>query len=338
MKQRLFQASVGLFNKIWYQRNHPLAWLLSPLSWIYNGIVCLRRQYLLRFVQKKTFGVPVVVVGNITVGGVGKTPLVIAIAEHLRARGIYVGVVSRGYGAQRKSFPHEVNVDKDTAKETGDEPLLIAKRTLCPVVISPNRTDAVQYMLNKYPLCQMIISDDGLQHYSLARQLEIVVIDGIRGLGNGKCLPAGPLREKKTRLANCDLLVVNEGSWEGAFDMQLLPHSIIQIASGKKINLSELPKVLAAVAGIGHPDRFFNTLNGLGLVFNQYSFPDHHDFKRADLNVKEKAVIMTEKDAIKCRSFAEETWYYLSVEANVSDAFWDAMDFHLQREVNNENR
>ena len=313
-------------EKIWYSK-HPLRWFLWPFSLIYKGIISLRRTYLLRFSQQQ-FPVPLIVIGNLTVGGVGKTPLVIAIAQQLQAKGLSVGIVSRGYGAKTRQFPHEVSLS-DSAVQVGDEPLLIARKTGCPVVIAPKRAQAVQYLLDKHQ-SQIVLSDDGLQHYAMGRAIEIVVIDGQRQLGNGLCLPAGPLREGRQRLETSDLIVVNGGSWPGAYPMNLEAGQFTHLLSGQKISAEFLQTPVAAVAAIGHPQRFFTTLEDTGLAFKKYPFPDHHSFELNELQFAEKIVIMTEKDAVKCQSFAADSWYYLPVEARLADSFWQALWEHEQ--------
>ena len=317
---------LSLVDRIWYGR-HPLRWLLFPFACVFSAMTALRRIYLQRFCQHH-FSIPIIVVGNITVGGVGKTPLVIALAKQLQARGLRVGIVSRGYRAKVRSFPFEVSQDANAAL-VGDEPLLLAKKTGSPVVIAPKRAKAVQYLIDKYQ-SQIIISDDGLQHYSMGRAIEIVVIDGIRGLGNGLCLPAGPLRESEHRLQQADFLVVNGGKWSNAYRMDLQPGELTQLTSGKTLTLSELHDPVAAVAAIGHPARFFATLRAMGVAFKAYPFADHHSFTPKELGVKEKIVVMTEKDAVKCQSFATDAMYFLPVQAMVDDKFWDALWSHKQ--------
>lgn len=313
-------------DKLWYGQ-HPLSWALRPVSWLYQGVVSIRRAWLSRFCQRQ-FSVPVIVVGNLTVGGVGKTPLVIALVKAFQEKGLRTGVVSRGYGASTRTFPHDVVLD-DTAEQVGDEPLLIARTCECPVVIAPDRADAVQYLLEKYQ-SQIIISDDGLQHYKMGRAIEIVVIDGQRFFGNNLCLPAGPLRESVNRLTNVDFLVVNGGQWPGAYSMTLIPGQLRQLYSGKNVTADNLPTPVAAVAAIGNPGRFFTTLSDLGITFYPYAFPDHYHFHPEDLILKEKSVVMTEKDAIKCQSFASENWFVLPVEAKLGDSFWQALWAHEQ--------
>lgn len=313
-------------ESLWYGQ-HPLRWILWPLSWFYQGVVSLRRSYLKAF-REQQFPVPIIVVGNLTVGGVGKTPLVIALVKEFQQKGLRVGVVSRGYKATIKKFPHEVGRN-DKAEHVGDEPLLIARKCACPVVIAPKRTDAVRYLIEKCQI-QIIISDDGLQHYAMGRAIEIIVIDGIRGFGNNMCLPAGPLRERRHRLKNADILVVNSGEWPNAHPMTLFPGQITQLVSGKTIAQACLPNPIAAVAAIGHPERFFSTLSDLGMVFHPYAFPDHYRFTANAMNFVENSVVMTEKDAVKCQSFAAGCWYFLPVEAQLSDSFWSVLWSHEQ--------
>lgn len=315
-----------VLDKLWYGK-HPLRWVLWPFSLVYRLITDFRRIYLSGFRQQH-FPIPVIVVGNLTIGGVGKTPLVIALAKQFQDKGLRVGIVSRGYGASCSVFPHEVSLE-DLASEVGDEPLLIAQKSGCPVVIAPKRVQAVQYLLAKHH-SQIIISDDGLQHYAMGRSIEIVVIDGLRRLGNGLCLPAGPLRESARRLDQSDLIVVNEGESTGFYSMEMQPGNLIHLATGREVSLSALPTPVAAVAAIGHPQRFFTSLQNLGIAIIKYPFPDHYHFRSSDLLFNEKTVIMTEKDAVKCRAFAKDSWYFLPVEAKLSDAFWQALWTHKQ--------
>lgn len=316
----------AMIDKLWYGRN-PLRWFLLPSAVLYCLFAALRRIYLQVFQQQK-FSVPIIVVGNITVGGVGKTPLVIALAKQCLSRGLRVGIVSRGYGASITMFPYEV-CPNDQAALVGDEPLLLAKNVQCPVVIAPKRGQAVQYLIDNYQ-CQVIISDDGLQHYAMARAIEIVVIDGLRGLGNGLCLPAGPLRERRGRLKQVDFLLVNGGNWPDAYRMDLLPGALTQLTTGQRVLPQELETPVAAIAAIGHPHRFFVSLQKLGIAYKPYPFADHHRFQPNELTLSEKVVVMTEKDAVKCQPFARDDMYYLPVEAKVDDKFWDALWSHKQ--------
>ncbi len=316
----------SFLDKLWYGK-HPLQWVLRPLSWGYSAVVSARRYFLQRFNQINC-PVPLIVVGNITVGGVGKTPLVIELARRIQQKGLRVGIVSRGYGAAMNYFPYEVQLD-DSALKVGDEPLLLAQKTKCPVVIAPKRTHAVRYLLEKYQ-SQIIISDDGLQHYRMGRAIEIAVVDGTRGLGNGLCLPAGPLRESAARLEQVDFLVVNEGQWNNAYSMVLKPGKIKKLSTDEEIDPNTLNGKWEAIAAIGNPQRFYSTLLQLGIEFDTCSYPDHYQFKADDLNYSKSLIIMTEKDAVKCRSFSSDTMHYLPVDAVLDDAFWDALWLHQQ--------
>ena len=325
-----------LLEQIWY-KNSPLYWVLVPFSWIYQGIAVLRRAILARFFQQR-FAVPVIVVGNITVGGVGKTPLVIELANTLVKRGLQVGVVSRGYGAAVRAFPYPVDKECQAAL-VGDEPLLIAKRTSCPVIIDPKRVRAIHYLLKQHE-CDVIISDDGLQHYAMGRAIEIVVIDGQRGFGNGWCLPAGPLRESPKRITQSDFIVINGeeskpklvASLPKKYAMHLQTGFLINLVTDQPYPIESIHSPVAAVAAIGDPDRFFRRLRALGLVVHEHPFPDHYFFKREDLHFTEEIVLMTEKDAVKCQGFARENWYYLPVEARLPDEFWRSLYAHPQLE------
>jgi len=312
-------------NALWYGR-HPLRWALYPLSLVYCMVVALRRAYLI-YLKQEHAPVPLIVVGNLTVGGVGKTPLVIAIAEHFTKRGLRVGIVSRGYGAKIKKYPHEVRLD-NTAREVGDEPLLLAKKTRVPVVIAPKRMDAVNYLVKQHQV-ELIISDDGLQHYKMGRSIEIAVIDGKRGLGNRLCLPAGPLRERPKRLRHTDFIVVNGEDWPGTYRFDLTPGAVMHLKSGNKAPLDwHKAGHVAAVAGIGHPERFFDTLRELDITHKPYVFPDHHRFVAADLDMPERVCVMTEKDAVKCHAFADESMHVLPVQVSINHEFWNRLETH----------
>lgn len=303
----------------WWYKKHWMRWCLYPLAGLFQWISWIRRYSLERWYQT-TFSVPIVVVGNITVGGVGKTPLVIAIAKQAIQRGLCVGIVSRGYGASISLFPHEISSD-DSAALVGDEPLLMAQKTRCPVVIAPKRVEAVQYLLNKYSP-DLIISDDGLQHYALGRAVELVVVDGLRGFGNGLCLPAGPLREPVSRLNQTDFVVVNGANWPQAERMDLLPGAFQSLVTGQTLMIEQQNTPVAAVAGIGNPQRFFSTLQNLGIAYTPYPFDDHHPYCANDLIFPEKIMVMTEKDGVKCKPYAQDTMFVLPVEAELSATFW----------------
>ena len=316
---------MSMMNQLWYKKT-SLSLLLLPASFIYAVIAWLRRIYLQKLKQAH-FSVPIIVVGNLTLGGAGKTPLVIALAKAFEKRGLKVGIVSRGYGA-RGHFPREVTLG-DKPADVGDEPLLIFKKTGCPVVVAPKRVQAVRYLiLHHQP--QVILSDDGLQHYAMGRAIEIAVIDGVRGLGNGLMFPAGPLRERANRLKSVDFIVANSGEWKDAYRMNLIASDITALVSGKVVMPKDLITPVAAVAAIGHPERFYKTLDDLGLKYNAYAFADHYAFTPEDLIFKEKTIVMTEKDAVKCIGFATDNMFVLPVTAELDESFWHALWSHKQ--------
>ena len=268
--------------------------------------------------------VPVVVVGNITVGGSGKTPLVLWLAESLRRLGFQPGIISRGYGG-KICAQMEVMSDSDPFM-AGDEPVLLARRSGCPVWVGRNRTEAARALLKAHPACNLILSDDGLQHYRLFRNVEIAVVDGERRFGNGCLLPAGPLREPVARLAAVDAVVVNGGSGEipkctkAGFTMRLAGAEFYNLADPTQRTKPQdfVDQVLHAVAGIGNPTRFFEHLRSLGLAITEHPFPDHHAFQPQELDFP-GVVLMTEKDGVKCARFAKVNYWVLAVEAEVEE-------------------
>jgi len=306
----------------WY-RLSPLHLLLFPLSLIFRSLAALRRLlYRIGLLASVKLPVPVVVVGNISVGGTGKTPLTLWLAEQLVNEGWHPGIVSRGYtrtSSQQKT-PHEVSFD-DAADKVGDEPLLMAQRGLCPVWISRDRPAAALALLQANPECDIILSDDGLQHYRLQRDAEIVVVDGARRFGNGLLLPAGPLREPVSRLRKVDAIVINGGqARNGEFAMSLngsLFYNLLNPGTVLPAN-AFAGQHLHALAGIGHPKRFFAHLERLGLVAQHHAFPDHHHYSATDIAFEDAdAIFMTEKDAVKCAAFATEKCWVLRVDAQV---------------------
>ena len=318
----------------WYA-GHPALGLLRPLEWLYRTVVQRKRR---RFQAGEgaiyRAPVPVVIVGNITVGGTGKTPLILWLIEHCRSRGLRVGVVSRGYGAQPPQLPWRVRADQ-AASLAGDEPLLIVQRSGVPLMIDPDRSRAVAALLAEEPL-DLILSDDGLQHYRLARDLELVLIDAARGLGNRRCLPAGPLREPVERLQSVDAVLYNGAGEDAAegYGFSLRPQALVNLRSGERRPLSHFPpgQALHAVAGIGNPQRFFTTLERLHWRPVTHAFADHARFDAELLSFSPALpLLMTEKDAVKCRAFAAEDWWYLAVDAEPSAAFVAWFDGQLQR-------
>lgn len=316
----------------WYE-GHPALALLRPLECLYRRVVNAKRA---RFLAGEgtiyKAAVPVVVVGNITVGGTGKTPLILWLIEHCRGRGLKVGVVSRGYGAKPPVLPWRVRAGQSAA-EAGDEPLLIVQRTGVPLVIDPDRGRAVQALLDAEPL-DLILSDDGMQHYRLARDLELVLIDAARGLGNRRCLPAGPLREPVERLQSVDALLYNgaQADREDGFAFTLKPSALVNLRTGQRVGVAHFPpgQAMHAVAGIGNPQRFFKTLEGLDWRPVAHAFADHAVFDAQALSFAPALpLVMTEKDAVKCRPFAAEDWWYLAVDAQPSTAFVSWFDERL---------
>ncbi|MFL9812289.1 tetraacyldisaccharide 4'-kinase [Stutzerimonas sp. VN223-3] len=321
-------------QRAWYE-GHPALALLAPLEMLYRRVVNARRsKFVSGNVDSYRAPVPVVVVGNITVGGTGKTPLILWLIEHCRQRGLKVGVVSRGYGATPPSYPWRV-LPEHSAAETGDEPLLIARRTGVPMMIDPDRGRAVRELLKSESL-DLILSDDGLQHYRLARDLELVLIDAARGLGNGRCLPAGPLREPVDRLRSVDAVLFNGAFADSAsgYSFALQPSRLIELVSGQDWPLDHFPpgQQLHAVAGIGNPQRFFTTLEALHWRPIPHPFADHARYSPEQLSFSPALpLVMTEKDAVKCRAFALPGWCYLQVQAEPSAAFVTWFDAQLDR-------
>ncbi len=306
----------------WYGVS-PNRWLL-PLEALFRQAVELRRRaYREGNKPSERLRVPVVVVGNLTVGGTGKTPLTIWLAAFLKSRGFRPGIVSRGYGGAAGSEPLAVDAASDP-RRAGDEPVLIARRTGCPVSVFPKRAEAAKALLANTD-CDIVIADDGLQHYALARDLEIAVVDGARRFGNGHCLPAGPLREPPERLRSVDMVVysgvdVAEDGYpmalEGGEAVNLLDESLRRPLS------AFANQALYALAGIGNPARFFGHLRKFGLDFDGREFPDHHLYSRQDLAFASGAnLLMTETAAVKCRDFAGPAHWYVPVEARMPPAF-----------------
>lgn len=314
-----------------WQTRGPLALLLLPVAALFAAVAAARRYaYRCKLLRTEQAGVPVIVIGNITAGGTGKTPLVLWLAQFLAARGKRPGIISRGYGTTRTD-PRAVPVNGNAA-DYGDEPCLLAQRAACPVWVGTDRAATARALRAAHPEVDVIISDDGLQHYRLARDIEIAVIDGTRGLGNGWPLPAGPLREPASRLATVDAVVVNGGDATGAF-----PHSLAMQLEGDTLrNLRDPQQTVAAahfrgrqvyaIAGIGNPSRFFAQLQCLGLDCVTRAFPDHHAYTAQDLRFAgDHHVVMTEKDAVKCAAFATTRHWALVVNAVPDESLGDTI-------------
>ena len=315
-----------------------LSALLAPLGWLYCAVAALRGlAYRRGWLASESAGVPVVVVGNLTVGGTGKTPLVLWLVAHLQECGLRPGVAMRGYRGSGDVAPRLVQPDGDPLA-FGDEPVLLAGRAGCPVMVGRDRVAAARLLAREHG-CDIVVTDDGLQHYRLRRDCEILVVDGMRGLGNGRCLPAGPLREPAGRAGRADLVIVNAGDGAGdsaistvgsaAMRMTLVPGDAVNLYhAGVSRSLDEFRgEPITAVAGIGNPDRFFAMLRNLGLDAGTRAFPDHHGYTASDLaGLPDGPVLMTEKDAVKCRAWAGPEHWYVPVRARPDAAFVAAFE------------
>src|SRR5690554_3487823 len=323
----------------WYQpKLVPGLWPLAPLSILFTFVAGVRRAlFWLRLKKRFVASVPVIVVGNVTVGGTGKTPTVLALIEHFKQQGLRPGVVSRGYGAEGP-FPALVSADSSVAA-VGDEPSLIAALSGVPVAVSPVRADAVKLLLERSDV-NLIIADDGLQHYALGRDIELALVDQERGFGNGWRLPAGPLRESVRRLRNVDFVLLNGDRHDAAHGavahlperitpvaMQLIPLGWRRVADNAEIEVPD-GETAIVIAGIGHPERFFNTVKASGIAIAETRvYADHYAYKAADFYdiSNQYPVLMTEKDAVKVREFARPHWYYLKVGMQFQEGFLDQL-------------
>ena len=328
--------------------SYPVAWtrvtwltlLLVPLSWLFGAAAALRRGlYNMGILHSEHLPLPVIVVGNISVGGTGKTPLVIWLVAKLRAAGYRPGIISRGYGGTNQT-PRAVHANSDAA-QCGDEPVLLARRSNSPVWIGKDRVAAARALLAANPDCDIIISDDGLQHYRLARDFEIAVVDGARGLGNGWLLPAGPLREPPSRLSDVGAVVLRGpvmqpvASAPAPFVMTLETAGLRNLRNAnRRVDTSHFQGLrVHAMAGIGNPQQFFDTLTRLGIAHTAHAFADHHAFVASDLAFSDcDAVVMTEKDAVKCEHYAADHHWVLQVDARVDDALLHRLLERIKRE------
>ena len=306
-------------QRVWF-KGAGGGWVLAPLTWMYALVSSVRRvAYQSGLRASIRVSCPVIIVGNLSVGGTGKTPLTIALAQGLTRRGMRVGIISRGYGGTSRG-PERVKTDTSPFV-VGDEAVVMARRTLCPVVVARERVAAARHLARDV---DVLTSDDGLQHLRLARDFEIVVIDGARRFGNGKLLPQGPLREPVSRLASVDALVVHGTGAAGAgeIEMQLSVDRLVALQTGAQLPVTALQgKRVHAVAGIGCPERFFDSLRSLGMDVIEHPLRDHVRLRATDLHFGDDLpVVMTEKDAVKCGSFAGQNQYFLSVSASLDAA------------------
>ena len=331
-------------ENIWYNEGKG-KWFLLPFTLLYCLLNVVQYWKLTR--GRSKIDIPVIIVGNISIGGTGKTPAVIYLIKLLKKAGYKPAVITRGYGGKPTKWPQLVTAQSNT-RHVGDEAVLIAKRANVPVIAGPERMVDINYLRSRYD-CDVIISDDGLQHYCLDRDIEIVLIDAQRQLGNGWCLPAGPLRENARRLKKVDFVLYNDGfekansqksvfsqqyQLPSLFSMQLSGNTIHSLFFNDKVqNLEDLKgEPVHAVTGIGNPERFYRTLEKWGLELTKHSFPDHHNFKPINLEFyDDKLIIMTEKDAVKCHEFAHKNCWFLPVEAQMEDKFDDLLLNKLKR-------
>ena len=327
-------------EKGWYEG----AWwsyLLLPASWLFVLISTIRRGILRSRAEKVRLEAPVVVIGNLSVGGTGKTPVILALIDALREAGVRPGVVSRGYRAEKGEYPIQVG-ERHTALQVGDEPLLIYRQSRCPVVVDPDRCRACHYLLGHNDV-DVILSDDGLQHYAMPRDIEVVVVDGERLFGNGMRLPAGPLREPVSRLHSVDAILVNNGARQHqtsdrvlalasatpVFNAHLQVRTLCNLKTGEQRPFTGAPFKMGdrvqAVAGIGNPARFFQLVDQLPYEVEHFAFPDHHAYRESDFPARgidlSRPIVMTEKDGIKCQSFANENFWVLHINLQLPDEF-----------------
>ena len=330
MPEYVDEPSTSYVVDSWYKKSLWL-YLLYPFSLLFSYLTTRRRRkYIKNIIESYKPNVPIIVVGNLTIGGTGKTPLVKHIATELINRGYKPGIVSRGYGGK---FKETLEVTEDTpVKETGDEAQILAKLNI-PFYIDKNRVRAVKELTKRHN-CDVIISDDGLQHYQMDRDIEIAVIDGKRRFGNNLTFPAGPLRESKKRLKSVDFIVNNTGpTEEGEFLMNISPSKFVHLKSGKSYNVDNWPmhKQIHAVAGLGNPGRFFDLLDKLGFDIIRHPFPDHHKFLTSDIfYLDHLPIVMTEKDASKCKDFDNNKIWFLTIDADVSNKFIDKLTDKLK--------
>jgi tetraacyldisaccharide 4'-kinase len=320
-------ALIDTLESAWYGDARP-PWWTRPLAALYGGVIHLRaRLYRIGWLRSTRLPAAVVVIGNLSVGGTGKTPLTIAVVEALRARGYRPGVVSRGYGGSQRE-PLLLD-DAPEPAHVGDEPCLI-HASGAPVAVGRDRPAAARLLLDAG--CDVVIADDGLQHYALVRDVEICVIDGVRRFGNRRLLPAGPLREPLGRLERVDLRVCNGGvPVDGEYLMQLQGGEVVSLCDGHRRPLADFAdQRIHAVAAIGNPSRFFSSLRAAGVEVIEHAFADHHGFTADDLDFGDQLpLLMTDKDAVKCRRFARSHWWRVPVQADLPPAFYDALTERL---------
>lgn len=326
-------------EKAWYEKAGWLI-LLWPLSLLFRLLAAIRRKLQENKTAPASHRVPLIVIGNISVGGTGKTPLLITLANQLKEQGFKPGVISRGYGGVGAEYPLQVDESSEVS-EAGDEAFLIAEKTACPVVVAPDRNLALQELLKNKKI-DVVLSDDGLQHYKMFRDIEIVVVDGQRLFGNGFCFPAGPLREPVSRLQEVEHIIVNQAAenedatgalMKNASIMKLEPRYLVNLCSGEKRPYVGAPfnmgNRVQAVSALGNPQRFYDLLDRLPYQLETFTFPDHYRFSADDFAARgideHQPIVMTEKDAVKCRSFAQANYWYLAVDVRLDEKFIETL-------------
>jgi tetraacyldisaccharide 4'-kinase len=346
-------------QKEWATRS-PWQLLLLPFSWLFLALIIIRRLfYRLGIFKTTTFSVPVIIVGNINIGGTGKTPVVIWLVEQLRFQGFNPGVISRGYTTSKTQhqLPQEV-IATSSPHVVGDEPVLLANRLECPIFVCKKRVLAAKALLENYPACDVLISDDGLQHYALARQFEIVVVDADKAFGNQRVLPAGPLRESIFRLKSASAILVNGAQTQAlkgflhknltVFHRHIATEKIVDKIYAMQLSANLFYKLnhpqqqvtadfftqrkVIAIAGIGNPARFFNQLKSMNIDFSSQAYADHHPFTRDDIaKLDADIILMTEKDAVKCRDFADVRCWVLPVDATIASGLLSTLMLRLKQ-------
>ena len=323
-----------LIERVWFEGDKAkfiLVPLLLPLSVLFFFVSSLRKWLFAKGIQSAyQASVPVIIVGNIGVGGNGKTPVVLALIEFLESQNYRVGVISRGYGGRAPHYPYLLDTNA-RVEHSGDEPFLIYQRKGIPVCVGADRSASIELLVEQG--CNIIVADDGMQHYQLARDIEIAVVDGKRRFGNGLLLPAGPLRELPSRLSSVDYVICNSGQAQGGeIPMSLSAGRIVHLQTGEKLTPKEFLKryrQVNAVAGIGSPDRFFATLQTLGFeLTHTQGFVDHHHYQASELLPlanETTPLLMTEKDAVKCLDFDLAHTWYLTVDAKLPDEFYQSL-------------
>lgn len=317
-------------NAIWLK-------LLIPFSLLFRLVLLVRKSVFSIKVRPSGIKIPIVVIGNITAGGTGKTSLVICLAKYLVSQGYSPGIVSRGYGGKARSYPFMVDASENPML-AGDEAVLIARRTNCPVVVDPNRSAAVDYLISHCDI-DIVLSDDGLQHYKMYRDIEICVVDGKYMFGNYLCFPAGPLREPVDRLKNIDFIVINGESSKTrnfsapTFNMSMTPKNLVNLTNGEIKSFTGAPfnigHTVQAVCAIGNPDSFYSMLEQLPYPVSRFAFPDHYPFSPLDFDSEQisdhQPIVMTEKDAVKCTQFANKNFWFLELKVEMPELFFSEL-------------